>query len=84
MSRICETGSLANLLLVYYFFVNVLKFPGAMAVVTEIMIQESFDEVSTQLLALYVMYNYLKNKPELTVSCLCNKNWYQVVRLGKG
>ncbi|XP_054842751.1 28S ribosomal protein S27, mitochondrial [Eublepharis macularius] len=42
------------------------NYKDAMAVVTEIMIQESFDEVSTQLLALYIMYNYLKTKPELT------------------
>ncbi|XP_015269078.1 PREDICTED: 28S ribosomal protein S27, mitochondrial [Gekko japonicus] len=42
------------------------NYKDAMAVVTEIMIQESFDEVSTQLLALFVMYNYLENKAELT------------------
>lgn len=39
-----------------------------MAVVTEIMIQERFDEISTQLLSLHVMYKYLAIKSEFTVS----------------
>lgn len=49
------------------FIFLILCLLDAMAIVTEIMLQEGFDEVSTQLLSLYVMYKYLATKPELTV-----------------
>lgn len=42
------------------------NFEGAVSVVTEIMLQESFDNVSTQLLSLYALHKYLSGNPQLT------------------
>ncbi|XP_064032357.1 small ribosomal subunit protein mS27 [Pogoniulus pusillus] len=47
-------------------FIKQKKYEDAMAVVTEIMLQESFDELSTQILSLYVLYQYLAMKSEYT------------------
>lgn len=41
-------------------------FKGACAVVEEVMLQESFEKISTQILSLYALSRYLATKPELT------------------
>lgn len=41
---------------------------GACSVVEEVMLQESFEKITTQIVCLYALSRYLNTKPELSVS----------------
>ncbi|XP_014026576.1 small ribosomal subunit protein mS27 [Salmo salar] len=49
-------------------FIKDEDFKGACSVVEEVMLQESFDLPTTQILSLYALSNYLATKPELSMS----------------
>ncbi|CDQ93269.1 unnamed protein product [Oncorhynchus mykiss] len=49
-------------------FIKDEDFKGACSVVEEVMLQESFDLPSTQILSMYALSSYLATKPELSVS----------------
>ncbi|XP_014017313.1 28S ribosomal protein S27, mitochondrial [Salmo salar] len=49
-------------------FIKDEDFKGACSVVEEVMLQESFDLPSTQILSMYALSGYLATKPELSVS----------------
>uniref|UniRef100_A0A9J7YZ39 Mitochondrial ribosomal protein S27 n=1 Tax=Cyprinus carpio carpio TaxID=630221 RepID=A0A9J7YZ39_CYPCA len=47
-------------------FIKDEDFKGACSVVEEVMLQESFERISTQILSLYALSKYLATKPELS------------------
>ncbi|KAK2899218.1 hypothetical protein Q8A67_010636 [Cirrhinus molitorella] len=47
-------------------FIKDKDFKGACSVVEEVMLQESFERISTQILSLYALSKYLATKPELS------------------
>ncbi|XP_010903051.2 28S ribosomal protein S27, mitochondrial [Esox lucius] len=49
-------------------FIKDKDFKGACSVVEEVMLQESFDLLTTQILSLYALSSYLATKPDLNVS----------------
>ncbi|KAF4110409.1 28S ribosomal protein S27, mitochondrial [Onychostoma macrolepis] len=48
-------------------FIKDKDFKGACSLVEEVMLQESFERVSTQILSLYALSQYLATKPELSL-----------------
>uniref|UniRef100_A0A8C8LSJ5 Small ribosomal subunit protein mS27 n=1 Tax=Oncorhynchus tshawytscha TaxID=74940 RepID=A0A8C8LSJ5_ONCTS len=57
-------------------FIKDEDFKGACSVVEEVMLQESFDLPSTQILSMYALSSYLATKPELSVSKVAFTDWY--------
>ncbi|KAJ7993940.1 hypothetical protein DPEC_G00259890 [Dallia pectoralis] len=49
-------------------FIKDNDFKGACSVVEEVMLQESFEQLTTQILSLYALSNYLATKPVMNVS----------------